>query len=100
MFIMIENNYKLSEEFIYVLFSVEVLPIFQTKSWELLEHLTFLKEIHLLSFLTISFWVKSRQLKKQILTDLHQRQCHINFATESRMHSEEWSPVEFLKSWN
>ena len=83
---MIQYDDLVLEHRLNILLRVQIKPIFQAQPAELMVHLLLLKEIDLLSLLTIAFCIQSNKLEQQVLSNLMHGLGHKYFALELGMH--------------
>lgn len=84
--IVVQDNDLVLKHVLHVLLRVEVEPVFDAKSAEVVKHLLLLEEVYLLGLLAIAFLVEADELKKEVLADLGHRLRHENLPFELRVH--------------
>ena len=83
---MIKDDHLVLEHLLNVLFCVKVEPVFKTDSAKLVVHLLLLKEVNLLSLLTVALRVQANELKQQVLSNLVHGLSHEDLTFKLWMH--------------
>jgi len=97
---MVKDDYLILEHVRYIFLRVEIEPIFEAKSAELVKHLLLLEKVDLLSLLTIALSVQSNELEEEVLADLMHRLRHVDLALKLRVHRQKGRSVKLLERGN
>ena len=84
------------EKVLDIFFGVKIKPVFQAHPCKGLPHLLLGEEVNLLGLLRVTLLVQAYKLNEKVLTNLHQRQRHVKFALELRMHRQKGCSIELL----